>query len=164
LHRLSADDWPRWRPLRLDALRDAPYAFAATLEEWQGAGDTPARWRERLASVPLNLVASLDGIDAGMASGIHLGIEVGLISMWVAPFARGLGVGAALIQGVIDWASGLCATSVVLDVRTANSHAIALYLRHGFIDAGPVQDALSGAPPERRMIRSPVARTQGSTD
>ncbi|MDQ2841327.1 MAG: hypothetical protein M3Y72_09865 [Acidobacteriota bacterium] len=62
------DDWPLWRKLRLEALEEAPYAFSSTLVDWQGEGDTEARWRARLSTVPLNVVADLNGTVAGMVS------------------------------------------------------------------------------------------------
>ncbi|MFJ8314264.1 MULTISPECIES: hypothetical protein [unclassified Streptomyces] len=68
---LAADDWPRWRELRLVALAEAPYAFGARLADWQGDADREERWRGRL-SIPgsYNLLAALDGNPVGMASGV----------------------------------------------------------------------------------------------
>jgi ribosomal protein S18 acetylase RimI-like enzyme len=77
---------------------------------------------------------------------------VELISMWVAPFARGHGVSDALIQAVVSWAKEQRADRVVLAVRDDNAHAIALYVRHGFIDSDPVPNLVDGQPPERLMI------------
>ncbi len=76
-----------------------------------------------------------------------------LISMWVAPFARGHGVGDALIQAVVSWAKRQHASRVALAVRTDNERAIALYARHGFFDSGPDPDLADGRPPERLMIK-----------
>lgn len=152
---LCNDDWPLWRELRLGALREAPYAFGSKLSDWQGAGDTEERWRARLTDVPLNVVASLDGKPAGMigALGADNGRTVELISMWVAPFARGRGVGDTLIQAIVSWAARQHAERLVLSVRNENKRAIALYARHGFIDAGPDPTIADGDPPERLMIR-----------
>lgn len=49
---LAPEDWRLWRGLRLEALREAPYAFGSKLADWQGDGDTQERWRDRLATVP----------------------------------------------------------------------------------------------------------------
>jgi ribosomal protein S18 acetylase RimI-like enzyme len=131
---LSPDDWRAWRNVRLAALAEAPYAFGSTLEEWQGEGDTEKRWRERLANVPLNLIAGIDCAAAGIvsATAVDAGGCSDLISMWVAPFARGRKVGDALVQAVIEWARGQRARCVALDVFASNERAIALYGRHGF--------------------------------
>lgn len=90
---IRADDWRAWRELRLEALREAPSAFGSTLAQWQGDGDTEARWRARLSDVPFNAIAEFDGTAAGIASGTALSVDgtVELISMWVA----GLRAGAA---------------------------------------------------------------------
>ncbi|WP_433264363.1 GNAT family N-acetyltransferase [Actinosynnema sp. CS-041913] len=123
---LGADDWLVWRGLRLAALLDAPEAFTSTYADWV---DAPAeRRRERLAAAH-NLVAAVDGADVGMVSGVP-GDEVELISLWVAPGARGRGVGDALVEAVADWAAP---RPVRLRVAPDNGHAIALYLRHGFV-------------------------------
>ncbi|HEX4216202.1 MAG TPA: GNAT family N-acetyltransferase [Candidatus Dormibacteraeota bacterium] len=155
LRRIGADQWGLWRELRLEALAEAPEAFGSKLAEWQGTGDTERRWRARLDSVPLNLIADLDGTPAGMVSGVGEGGEVELISMWVAPFARGAGVGDALIEAVIAWAASLQPTRIQLEVREDNEHAAALYRRHGFADAGRVEPAAPDEPPERRMVMRP---------
>ena len=138
LQRISPNDWRAWRELRLEALREAPYAYGSKLAEWQGDGDTEERWRRRLESVPLNVIAYLDERPAGIASGTHPD-ESGtaeLISMWVAPFARGRGVGDALVQYAIRWARDLRLRRITLDVTVGNERALALYRRHGFDEAG----------------------------
>ncbi|OAA29258.1 acetyltransferase (GNAT) family protein [Frankia sp. EI5c] len=104
---LTADDWPRWRELRLAALAAAPYAFGARLADWQGDGDREERWRARLSiSGSCNLLAALDGTPAGMVSGIpgpRNGV-VELISLWVSKAAWGQGVGDHLVHAVEQWA------------------------------------------------------------
>jgi len=71
------------------------------------------RWRGRLSTVPLNLVAYLNGKPAGMISGTAANQDgtIELISMWVAPFARGQGIGDSLVAAVIKWARGQRAAS-----------------------------------------------------
>jgi ribosomal protein S18 acetylase RimI-like enzyme len=147
---ILADEWQGWRALRLAALGEAPYAFGATLGQWRDAGED--QWRQRLMSVALNLMAMLDDRPVGMVSATAAADrEVELISMWVAPVARGCGVGDALIQAVVGWAQGQPSDRVILAVRAGNAPAIALYKRHGFRDAGwasPPDDPW----PERRMV------------
>jgi ribosomal protein S18 acetylase RimI-like enzyme len=152
---LGTDDWATWRAMRRDALADSPDAFGSTLSAWSGPGDTEARWRARLVGVAHNVLAELDGVPVGMVSATAPADgDVELLSMWVTPQARGLGVGNRLVVHVIDWALEMGAVRVVLDVRATNPRAIALYERHGFKDLGPVPEP-AGAPrsacPERRM-------------
>lgn len=153
LRALALDDWVLWRELRLRALAEAPYAFGSTLAEWTGSGDTEERWRNRLSSVPLNLVVSLNGEPVGMASATSpVDDEIEVISMWVAPEARGRAVGAALIEAIVVWALEQRVSRVALDVRETNVSAINLYKRPGFVDVGLPPDSGPDAP-ERRMLR-----------
>ena len=146
---IGPDDWRDWRSLRLQALAEAPYAFGSTVAYWQDAAE--ARWRDRLGGDSVNLICSLDDRPAGMASGMLEGDgPVELISMWVAPFARGAGIGAALIDAVADWATNRRPGELLLQVVDGNEPAIRLYQRAGFIDRGIVPDT---DPPERLMSR-----------
>ena len=151
LQQLSPDDWRLWRIVRLQALEEAPYAFGTSLLDWQGEGDQESRWRNRLDDVPFNVVAAVDGRLVGQVSGTDLDdrLSVELISMWVAPVSRGTGIGEALVDAVVGWAEGIGAQGVSLAVKGANSHAIALYERAGFVDRGVSADS----PDERSMTR-----------
>jgi ribosomal protein S18 acetylase RimI-like enzyme len=145
--------------MRRAALADAPDAFGATLAEWSGTGDTEERWRSRLRAVEHNVLAEADGRPVGMVSATALANgDVELLSMWVAPEGRGRGVGDALVKWVRERARGVGAARVLLDVRAANSQAIALYERHGFRDIG-ASSAPGDPHPERRM-----ALVLGSSD
>jgi ribosomal protein S18 acetylase RimI-like enzyme len=138
--KVSPDSWRMWRELRLAALAEAPSAFGSTLAEWSGAGDTEQRWRARLEDVALNLVVMCDGEAAGMVSAAAPGDgrPAELMSLWVAPSGRGRGVGDEAIRQVLTWVrETFAATAVELSVKIDNNHAIRLYERHGFIDAGP---------------------------
>ena len=160
LRRLGVDDWQLWRSLRLQALTEAPYAFGSSLSDWQGKGDTETRWRGRLADVPFNIVADWQETAAGMASGTAptpTG-SVELLSMWVAPFARGRGVGESLVTAVIQWARQERASRVDLAVFEGNERALALYRRCGFIDAGSDDDHGRGTPTERKLVYALDAR------
>ena len=99
-------DWEAWRDIRLQALRDAPDAFASTYAEQMKLGE--AHWRQRVAGGGLFL-AWIPEVSAcepvGMAGGYQAAPgTVELISMFVRPQARGCGVGEALIDAMIGWA------------------------------------------------------------
>lgn len=145
---LTADDWREWRALRLRALAVDPAAFGSTLADWSGPRDAEERWRRRLADVPVNLLLDLDGEPAGMVAAVPADDAVELISLWVAPEARGRGVGLAAVAAVVELAGD---RPVVLSVRAANGPAVALYTRCGFVDEGPDPED----PLERRMRRAP---------
>jgi ribosomal protein S18 acetylase RimI-like enzyme len=151
---LTADEWRIFRRVRLQALSEAPYAFGSTFASWQGAGDTEDRWRQRLTSVPFNIIAYFEGRPSGMVSATapNQRGEVELISMWVAPFARGKGVADALVIAVIEYSKGEQIERISLEVMESNSRARAFYRRLGFVDQGESSSAPDGRP-ERRMLR-----------
>ena len=132
-------EWEAWRNIRLQALRDAPDAFASTYAEQVKLGE--AHWRQRVAGGGLFL-AWIPEVSAPEASAFEPAGMVGgyqaspgtveLISMFVRPQARGRGVGEALIDAVTGWARERDATCVHLWVTETNKHARLLYERCGF--------------------------------
>lgn len=132
---LAPDDWTVWRDLRLAALAEAPHAFGELLAEWQGENDREERWRARL-SLPgsYSVVALLEGRPIGMSGAVPTGREgvVELVSMWVAPTARGRGVGDSLLRAVELWSRDIGARLMLLSVAPGNEPALSLYLRNGF--------------------------------
>ncbi|MDO0925005.1 GNAT family N-acetyltransferase [Streptomyces sp. TG1A-8] len=139
VHILTADDWFRWREMRLASLAEAPYAFKSKLADWQGDRDQEDRWRARLGGPgSCSLLAELDGESAGIAAGIpgpRSGV-VELVSMWVRREARGHGVGDRLVRALEQWAVQQQAHTLQLSVVPGNVHALALYRRHDFEDTG----------------------------
>jgi len=151
LQLVGPDDWVAWRQVRLQALAEAPDAFSSSLSEWEQADE--ARWRARLTEVPYNVLARRQLLVVGMVSALPpTDGEASLVSMWVAPQARGQGVGDGLVARILEWAAGLGALRVGLDVRVANDHAQQLYGRHGFSVVGSARPARDGVP-EFRMQR-----------
>ena len=143
---LKPGDWQRWRDIRLASLKTSPDAFGSTLAE--ALKRSQQSWIEQLEQLPTYL-AVLDEQDVGVARGVpnsenlH---EAFLISMWVAPEARGKGVGGMLIAAVKDWAKEQGFLRLVLDVADENAAAIALYLSNGFSATGE-----TGSLPEPRQ-------------
>lgn len=130
--------------MRLAALQDAPLAFGSTFERERAAGETS--WRERLAN-RAQLAAEIDAEIVGTAAGIASDEgSAALISMWVAPPARGKGVGARLVNAVLDWASSEGYSSIFLWVTDGNAVAERLYERCGFTRTGTVQHVHPGEP------------------
>jgi ribosomal protein S18 acetylase RimI-like enzyme len=158
---LGADDWRRWRVLRLEALATDPIAFGSTLADWQGENDREERWRRRFeVESAVNFVAELDGRPAGMAADFPTetpGCRE-LISMWVAPFARGRGVGDALIREVVASAERHGATELELSVVVDNAPALALYRRHGFVETGAIELRDDGRSEARMRRHSEIHR------
>jgi ribosomal protein S18 acetylase RimI-like enzyme len=151
---VDPEDWELFREIRLRALREAPYAFQSRYDDWVDAPE--AMWRDRLANVPLNLVARRGGEPLGMASGALDGEDrAELISMWVDPAARGSGVGAALVGAVVEWAAATGRPTYLM-VRSDNARAIGVYVRAGFVDLGIPPGQSPDEPPENRMVHRPT--------
>ena len=149
VERLTVDEAPRLRAIRLRALADAPDAFGTTFE---GAAAQPAEtWSEQLQELP-TFVAVNDGLDVGMVRCQPDETEPDtalLISMWVAPASRRIGVGDALVDAAIEWARANGVSRLQLYVVDDNAPAIALYARKGFRATGVV----ATLPPPREHIR-----------
>jgi ribosomal protein S18 acetylase RimI-like enzyme len=153
---VDADEWELVRDVRLAALREAPFAFGSTYA--REAPFTREQWRGRLSSDrSVTFFAELPDRDepAGLA-GVYL--EDGLadiVSMWVRPAARGLGVGEALVEAAADWAKARDHDMLYLWVTETNPAARRLYERCGFSPTGERQPLPSDPSlPEIRMRRA----------
>ncbi len=148
IHQLTPEEWPRYRDVRLRALADSPESFASTLVDSQKFA--AERWIDRLTNPAAAVfVARRKGEDVGLIASAPYGDWAGLYSMWVAPAARGKGVGDALVAAVIHWTTAQGQTRLVLDVGETNQSAIKLYTRMGFTPTG-----ITGTqPPPRDHIR-----------
>ncbi|MGV9305425.1 N-acetyltransferase family protein [Nonomuraea sp. NPDC003727] len=165
IERLGADETDRLRAIRLRALADAPDAFASTHAKESAFPED--KWAERLAAPGSAwFVATRDGQDTGLACGFeeHPG-HVHLVSMWVAPEARGQGQADRLLDEVVAWARARDAEEIGLWAVDANTAARALYTRRGFIPSGKVM-ALPSNPDlmESHYVLSLVFRTARAAD
>jgi ribosomal protein S18 acetylase RimI-like enzyme len=147
IERLSKGEGARLRAIRLRALADAPDAFASTLADAEALD--VERWEAQVEALP-TFVWCEAGVDLGMVRCAPYDDDPDaayLISMWVAPEARGRGIGDALVAAVAAWARDRGLRRVFLDVGEQNRSARALYERAGFVSSG-VTGALP-APRER---------------
>jgi RimJ/RimL family protein N-acetyltransferase len=142
---LGADDAAAYHALRLRGLKESPEAFGST---YAGEVDTP------LSDIAARLARGAAGQDvvfgawdddgglvgvAGMGRGTSLKTRhrAGVWGMYVAPEARGGGVGRALMDRLIDHARSLDGLErLTLGVVTANAPARALYHSLGFVTYG----------------------------
>jgi GNAT superfamily N-acetyltransferase len=130
--------------VRLAALKDAPYAFG-TKYEWEITKHEES-WRTRLAA-RMQLVAEVDGKVVGTAGGIASDDgNAALISMWVAPSARGKGAGEQLVNTVVDWARQEGYPGIRLWVTDGNDAAEKLYVRCGFRRTGGTKRVFPSEP------------------
>ena len=147
--RIGPAEWERFRTVRLASLSESPAAFGARYADWV---DAPAeRWESRLTQVPLTLLAQEGTTVVGVVSGYPVEEKwVELISMWVAPSARGRGVAQQLIDAVTKWAADQGRSTFLMVLRD-NAPARRAYERAGFVDKGIPDGWPVDEPPEHRM-------------
>jgi ribosomal protein S18 acetylase RimI-like enzyme len=137
------DDWVVFREIRLRSLLDSPDAFGSTYGEESSQPErawrdwAAGRWRGGTAKA----FASLDvaGDVVGTATGAEFDAEPGvgrLYAMWVAPDARGAGIGRALVDAVVEWSRARGCSRLVLAVTETNERARHFYEARGFADTG----------------------------
>ena len=145
------EDWATYRRVRLEALREAPYAFGSTLAreqerseaEWRAALTSRTRFVAESGSAAVGTVSCGDGEATGVAA---------LTAMWVDPGYRRQGVGDMLVDQVISWCRQNGFSQVVLWVVDGNDNAERLYRRHGFRRTGAQEEVRPGRL-EFEMIR-----------
>jgi len=138
VRRLTPLDAQAFQALRLAALRDIPSAFASSYEEEK---DFPlATVQGRLAPRPDRgaFGAYLDDTLVGMvvlgrADPKKVRHKALIWSMYVAPHARGRGIGRALLQEALSLARSVAEfRQVTVGVNAGNAVAIRLYESLGF--------------------------------
>lgn len=156
---LPESDWEQWRTLRLEALRDAPGAFGETLaaalerdeDSWHRA------WR---AEPPLpRFIAAIDGTPQGMCSIVlpeDHDFQPLIISMWIAPAARGRGLGQVLLDACVGWCARNGYRRLRLGVVEDNEPATRLYTRYGFRFDGSGEPLLSEPSKQVRWMELPI--------
>jgi ribosomal protein S18 acetylase RimI-like enzyme len=161
--RVDESNWRTYRQVRLAMLRDAPRAFWTTYEqaaartdqEWRGLLGTSQTWLALRAGAPIGSVASFQPPERPAD-------ECVLVGMWVAPAARGQGVGERLVRAVLDDAAARGRARVLLDVAHENAPARALYERMGFVptgrtDAMPHDPTITELEMQRLLTPGPAA-------
>ena len=143
MRRLGPEDWSLYRRVRLEALREAPYAFGSTFEREARFDDET--WRHRMGD-RARFVATVDEEAAGTVSVGPSDVDrvASITAMWVDPRFRGGGVGSQLVLRAVDWARENGFTRVLLWVAEGNEMADRLYARHGFVRTGSVDEVRAG--------------------
>ena len=131
-----------FRDVSLRSISESPDAFVATLDQIQD--EPPAYWEQLLdfiAESPLDTIylafsgqrcigftaARIDSNDPALSQ---------LRWMWVESDFRGAGVGARLLDTVIEWANSRGIRKMELRVSENQTAAIRLYESKGFADTG----------------------------
>jgi len=143
VRRLTPDDYDALRELRLESLRLYPTLFAADLD--QEAAMSKEQWLARMTTG-----ASFGGFIDGVLNGMvvfsrpirpKLAHTGDLGAMYVRDAVRGTGLADALIDALVDHASGEV-DQIQLTVNAENPRAIKFYERHGFRPIGRIPRSL----------------------
>ena len=143
IRRLGAGDAETFRDIRLEALARNPEAFGSTFEAEK---EKPLSWfSDRLGVSHVHgafHAATLIGIAAlVIQQSAKMAHKGALVSMYVQPQARRLGVGRRLVEAIIDTARRHVEL-VQLTVVTGNEAALRLYTGLGFVQYGLEKKAL----------------------
>jgi ribosomal-protein-alanine N-acetyltransferase len=89
-------------------------------------------WSELSQPTRRYFVAEIDGVIVGYAGSFVLTPEADVQTVGVAADQRGRGIGALLLTTLIEQAIQAQAAQLILEVRSDNGAAIAMYQRFGF--------------------------------
>jgi len=93
--------------------------------------------------------------DDGFVLGRTTADEAEILTLAVAPRARGKGLGRALLQAAINKAKTMGAVTMFLEVGADNPHALALYAGLGFAEVGMRKAYYEGR--DALVLRLPLA-------
>ncbi|MFP4072806.1 MAG: N-acetyltransferase family protein [Actinomycetota bacterium] len=145
IRRIHPGEGPLLKDIRLRALLTDPDAFGASYgrdathddDHWENRARGAASGNEQFIAL-----AEDDGRVVGMI-GAYTPEDAShvrhLVSTWVAPEARGNGLGIGLVGAVVEWTRRVGASEVTLWVVDENRPAIALYEGAGFVPTGDKQ-------------------------
>lgn len=126
---------------------------------------TPFMLADELSSPASRYWIAMD--EAGVPIG-YGGVKVGgdqadVMTIGVAPRARGRGVGRAILDALLEWARQVGAVEIFLDVRPSNEGAIALYNSRGFVEIGRRPRYFRNPVEEAVEMRAPLSEPGAST-
>jgi len=125
-------NWQELKAIRLASLKESPNAFSVSYES--ALNRSESEWRARASGVEGHyfFIAKIGSQSVGIIGGFYKTSQYELISMWVSPSQRGLGIAKSLINRVIQHAKELNQVSIFLEVSPANISACKLYEKCGF--------------------------------
>ena len=109
------------------------------------------------------IAADESGAPIGYGGVKVAGDQADVMTIGVAPQARGRGVGRAILDALLDWARQAGAAEIFLDVRPSNEGAIALYNSRGFVEIGRRPRYFRNPVEEAVEMRAPLTRAGAKT-
>ena len=133
IRQLNPADAEEYLTIRLEALKDCPYAFASSYEEEK---NQPAEKYKNRFDTPVNSF-TFGAFEGSQLVGVvtlvkeqlfKLRHRANIVAMYIKPEERGNGIGKALVSNVIEKAQNLDAIEqIYLTVVTTNAPAKKLY-------------------------------------
>jgi GNAT superfamily N-acetyltransferase len=152
IRRLQLGEGELFKRMRLNALKEAPYAFSTTYKS--AASRTEESWDEQADGTAQGLdratfIAFCSGTPIGIAA-LYRHLEGGksgeVLQVWVAPEFRGKGVAFDLMNAVFRWAAENGFRKIVATITKSNTRALKFYLKYGFVSPdGTTFDGLDDA-------------------
>ena len=136
---LSPEQWQRYREIRLEALREEPQAFGSAYTDMEQK--SPEYWQGRLAEAAQGekswLLFAQEGERLiGMIGAFYDETQetARIIAVYVSKAERGVGVGKALMEGILFKISKkIGIRKIALGVNQEQTAAVKLYQRFGFV-------------------------------
>lgn len=143
IRRLGGDDVAVFRQIRLEALREAPGAFASTAADWEALPEE--EWRRRLQA-PV-FVAFRHGEPVGIMGLMRQGSSkmahrATIVMVYVRQELRGSGVASRLLDALVAHASEQGIRQLELAVSVEEPAAMRFYRNHGFMELGTIPGGL----------------------
>lgn len=127
--RAEPQHWGRFRAMRLAALAESPAVFGSTAAREKAFDEE--EWRRRAQRL-VTFLASLDGTDVGLVGVHEFDGNWTVVSMWISPETRSLGIVDALMEACENFARQAGSDSLVLGVMEENTAGRRAYRRLGF--------------------------------
>lgn len=151
-----------YKAVRLRALQDTPLAFGSTYA--RESQMTDEEWLARATRLTHNrdigFLARRNGSYVGLAlclTNENDAQKGEIVSMWVAPEVRRLGVGRQLIERIAVWAADKDIKALHLMVTSVNDSAIEFYKSIGFVMTGKTEPY----PNDPKIVEYEMAREIG---
>ena len=147
VRRVAIGDVRQARELRLRALKTDPTSFGSTYEREAAFADDV--WEERVArgahgDDAATLLAFREGQPVGLVAAFRdedVSDVFDVVSMWVAPEARGGGVGRRLLEEIEAWIASCGGTEIRLAVTNVSEAARGLYASAGYEPDGRAEES-----------------------
>jgi ribosomal protein S18 acetylase RimI-like enzyme len=144
LRRVTEEDWPLLREVRIEMLRDSPTAYLETAATALARSETDWRFRARRGSAGSSdfaLAAEVAQSPPRWAGYLACFVDgpgrAHLVSVYVTPASRGTGLLQRMVDEACRWAGEEArADRVHLYVHEDNARARAAYRRYGFTETG----------------------------